>query len=474
MKKITIDPVTRIEGHAKITIDLDDSGKVTNARMHVTQLRGFEKFCVGRPFTEMPSLTARTCGICPVSHLISASKACDMILAVKPPHTGRQLRRVINLAQIMQSHALNFFHLSSPDLLLGFDAPKEDRNIFNLIKTHPDIARNGIGLRAFGQKIIEQLGGKRIHPGWIVPGGVSHKLEPEIKDWILKGIPEQIKVTRDILDWFKKEIKNFNEEIRTFANYPTLFLGLVNDNGELEHYDGKVRVMDHIGKIVADKLDPREYQSYIGEAVEEDSYLKSPFYKPFGYPNGVYRVGPLARLNIADRCGTPIADEEHAEFKSLERGPILSSFFYHYARLIEIIYCLEKIEMILKTDDILDPHIRSFAEPNRLEGIGMSEAPRGTLMHHYRIDENGLITFANLIIASGNNNLAMNHGVYQVAKHFIDGNNITDGALNRVEAVIRAFDPCLSCSTHAIGKMPLMLELRDSNKKIVDIKTRGI
>ncbi len=472
MKKIVIDPITRIEGHAKITINLDDNGVVESARMHVTQLRGFEKFCEGRPFTEMPSLTARTCGICPVSHLISSSKACDMILAVKPPHTARQLRRVINLAQILQSHALNFFHLSSPDLMLGFDAKMEERNIFGLMNSHPEAARNGIRLRAFGQKIIEALGGKRIHPGWIVPGGVSHKLEPEIKDWIISESPEMLKIAVDTLNWFKKQFGRFTEEIRAFSNYPTLFLGLVNEKGELDHYDGKMRFIDANGNILADQIEARDYQKYIGEAVEDDSFLKSPFYKPLGYEKGVYRVGPLARLNVADSCGTKIADEELAEFKSLSRGPVLSSFYYHYARLIEIVYCIEKINQILNTDDILDSQIRSFAQPNRREGMGMSEAPRGTLFHHYKIDDNGLITYVNLIIASGNNNLAMNHGVYQVAKAFVDGNNITEGALNRVEAVIRAFDPCLSCSTHAIGAMPMVVELKRKNE-IIDLKTRG-
>jgi NAD-reducing hydrogenase large subunit len=267
-------------------------------------------------------------------------------------------------------------------------------------------------------------------------------------------------------------LDKYQEEARVFANYPTLFLGLVGENGEIEHYDGKVRIIDHTGKIVADKLEPSDYQSYIGESIEEESYLKSPYYKPHGYPKGVYRVGPLARLNIADKLGTPIAEEEFAEFKQIERGPILSSFYYHYARLIEIVYGLERIEQLLNDEDILSPHIRARAEPNRFEGVGMSEAPRGTLIHHYKIDQNGLIEWVNLIIASGNNNLAMNHGVEQAAKRFVDGNNITEGALNRVEAVIRAFDPCLSCSTHALGKMPMKIELYDADGVLVDEKSR--
>ncbi|MDR3347076.1 MAG: Ni/Fe hydrogenase subunit alpha [Helicobacteraceae bacterium] len=474
MKTITINPVTRIEGHAKITIRLNDSGAVEGANLHVTQFRGFEKFCQGRPFTEMPSLTARTCGICPVSHLISSSKAADQLLAVSIPRTGANLRRIINLAQIVQSHALNFFHLSSPDLLLGFDCDPKKRNTFGVIEAYPQTAKAGIGIRSFGQRIIERIGGgKRIHPIAIVPGGVRKPLDAQVRLDILAELPTHLKAAQDTLLWFKKSLNKFSEEIRVFANYPTLFLGIVNENGQIDHYDGKVRVIDHTGKIIADKLEPSNYAQYIGEAIEEESYLKSPYYKPYGYPKGVYRVGPLARLNIADSLGTPIAEEEFAEFRSIERGPILSSFHYHYARLIEIIYGLEKISELLNDEEILSPHIRAHAEPNRYEGVGMSEAPRGTLMHHYKIDKNGLIEWVNLIIASGNNNLAMNHGVAQAAKHFVDGANITEGALNRVEAVIRAFDPCLSCSTHALGKMPIEINLIDSSGVLLDQKTRS-
>ncbi|MDR0746652.1 MAG: Ni/Fe hydrogenase subunit alpha [Helicobacteraceae bacterium] len=473
MKTITIDPVTRIEGHAKITIRLNEKGGVADANLHVTQFRGFEKFCQGRPFTEMPSLTARTCGICPVSHLISSSKAADQILAVEIPRTGANLRRIINLAQIVQSHALNFFHLSSPDLLLGFDGDPAKRNIFGVIEKFPDIAKTGIAIRSFGQRIIENIGGgKRIHPIAIVPGGVRKPLEPQVRETILAELPTHLSAARDTLTWFKRDLKKYAEEARVFSNYPTLFLGIVDEEGRIEHYDGKVRIMDASGRIVRDRLEPCDYQSYIGEAVEEESYLKSPYYKPLGYPNGAYRVGPLARLNIADSLGTTIADEEFAEFRLIEHGPVLSSFYYHYARLIEIIYGLERIEQLLRDEEILSPHIRARAEPNHYEGVGMSEAPRGTLIHHYKIDKNGLIEWVNLIIASGHNNLAMNHGIAQAAKHFIDGNNITEGALNRVEAVIRAFDPCLSCSTHALGKMPIEMLLIDADGKLVDRKKR--
>ncbi len=473
-KKIVISPVTRIEGHAKITIDLNKQGDVDDARLHVTQYRGFEKMCEGHPYTEMPALTARTCGICPVSHTISSTKASDNLLAVRPPKAARNLRRIINLAQIIQSHALNFYHLSSPDFVYGFDAAPEDRNIFKLMQTNPDMAKDGITLRAFGQKIIENLGGKRIHPTWIVAGGVSHPITTEQKNEILSQIPQAMQIAQKTLKYFKSNLHRFQKEIDNFASFPSLFMGLVNKKGNLEHYDGFLRFIDSEGKILEDGIDPRFYKDYIGEAVEKDSYLKSPYYKPLGYPNGMYRVGPLARLNVANSCGTPLADEEFERFKNLNNGkPVLNSFYYHYARIIEIIYGIERIEELLNEPETLSHNIRSHASINRNKGVGCSEAPRGTLFHDYDVTNDGIITGVNLIIATGNNNLAMNAGVKQVAKAFVDGNNITDGALNRVEAVIRCFDPCLSCSTHATGIVTSRIEVRDYNKKLVDVIHRS-
>lgn len=472
-RTILIDPVTRIEGHAKITIHLNDAGAVEDAFFHVTQFRGFEKLCEGRPFYEMPSLMARICGICPVSHLMASAKACDALLAVQIPEPAANLRRIMNLAQIVQSHALSFFHLSSPDLLLGLDSDPAQRNIFGVAQNHPTLARDGIRLRQFGQQIIEWLGGKRIHPAWVVPGGVSEPLSVERREQILATIPEARQIAIRTLDWFKTVVDNYREEIRTFANFPSLFMGLVNSkDNSLALYDGHIRITDATGHIIADRLDPADYSAYIEEAVEPWTYLKFPYYKPQGYPGGFYRVGPLARLNIIDKCGTPLADQEWAEFRSLERGAVLSSFHYHYARLIEILYGVERIEELLNTPDIMSKHVRAHAQPNRLEGVGVSEAPRGTLMHHYRIDENGLIQTANLIIATGHNNMAMNRGVKQVARHFIHGEKIEEGMLNRVEAVIRTFDPCLSCSTHAMGKMPMQVELMGPDGRVLDVMKR--
>lgn len=465
---ISIDPVTRIEGHGKITIQLNDKGGVEDARFHVTQLRGFEKFCEGRPFREMPSLTARTCGICPVSHLVASAKACDELLAVRIPQTAVDLRKILNLGQIVQSHALSFFHLSSPDLLLGMDSDPAKRNIFGVLEAHPQMAKDGVRLRKFGQQVIERLAGKRIHPAWINPGGVNTPLSSEVRDEILAEIPEMRELALRTLQWFKPSIEQFREEINTFANFPTLFVALVGPDGELEHYDGDLRVMDADANIINTIRDPYQYSKFIGEAVEADSFLKSPYYMPMGYPDGIYRVGPLARLNIAERCATPLADKELLEFKQMSKEDRQSSFHFHYARLIEVLYGIEKIEQLLSQPNILDTRVQALANVNSTEGVGISEAPRGTLIHHYRVDEYGLITWANLIIATGNNNLAMNQGVSQVAKHFVKGKAITDGMLNRVEAVIRAYDPCLSCSTHAFGQMPLQIQLLDVDGTVVD------
>jgi len=467
-KTIVIDPVTRIEGHSKITIHLDEQGMVEDARFHVTQFRGFEKFCEGRPFAEMPSLMARICGICPVSHLIASAKACDSLLAVTIPPTAEKLRRIFGLAQVTQSHALSLFHLSSPDLLLGMDADPEKRNLFGVLEKEPQLARDGIALRKFGQQIIERLGGKRIHPAWVVPGGVSDPLDQDDRNAILKTIPEALAIAVRSLSWLKSTAERFREEIASFGNFPSLFMGTVKEDGGLTFYDGKIRFVDATGRVVADGLDPKRYFDFLGEKVESWSYLKSAYYKPKGFPDGIYRVGPLARLNVSDTCGTPRADQELAEFHELQRTAVLSSFHYHQARLIEILYCVERLEQLLNDPEILDKHVRALARPNALEGVGAAEAPRGTLFHHYKIDEQGLIRWCNLVIATGQNNLAMNRSVLQVAQHYVKGEKITHGMLNRVEAVIRAYDPCLSCSTHALGQMALQVQLLNSQGAVLD------
>jgi NAD-reducing hydrogenase large subunit len=467
-KTVVIDPVTRIEGHAKISIYLDDAGEVNDARFHVVEFRGFEKFCEGRPFTEMAGITARICGICPVSHLLASAKTGDKILAVKIPIAGEKLRRLMNLAQFTQSHALSFFHLSSPDFLLGWDSDPQTRNVFGLMAADPDLARAGIRLRQFGQQIIELLGARKIHAAWAVPGGVRSPLAEEGRAWIRERLPESRQTIETALNLFKRLLDQFKTEVENFGEFRSLFMGLVSPNGNWEHYGGHLRFMDSDGNIVADGLSEDNYRDFLGEAVETWSYLKFPYYKPLGYPDGIYRVGPLARVNICDRMGVPNADRELIEFRQRAGARVAtSSFFYHYARLLEILACLELIEELVNDDDIASKRCRADAGVNQLNAVGVSEAPRGTLFHDYQVDENGLIEKVNLIIATGQNNLAMNKTVSQIAKHYIHNNDIAEGFLNRVEAGIRCFDPCLSCSTHAIGQMPLQIELVAADGTII-------
>ncbi|MCB2217831.1 Ni/Fe hydrogenase subunit alpha [Desulfofustis glycolicus] len=471
-RTVTIDPVTRIEGHAKITIHLDDNGAVEDVRFHVTEFRGFEKFCVGRSFWEMPGITARICGICPVSHLMASAKAGDAILGVKIPPTAEKLRRLMNWAQYVQSHALSFFHLSAPDLLLGMDSDPATRNIVGLVATYPDVAKNGIRLRQIGQEIIRILGGKSVHPSWTVPGGVRQPLQADDRDTIKRLLPDAFDIIELALDLLKECFEAHTGDIESFGHFPSLFAGLVTPEGGLEHYDGLLRVMDADGKLLEDGIDPAEYRNIFEEAVEPWSYLKFPYYKPLGYEGGagMYRVGPLARINICDFIGTARADRELRQFRRLgERGkPIISSFHYHYARLIEILFALEKIEEAVESDDITSTRVRSEAGVNQLVGVGVSEAPRGTLFHEYHVDENGILQKANLIVATGHNNLAMNKTVRQIAERYVTDATIDEGILNRIEHGIRMYDPCLSCSTHAVGQMPLEVRLLGRDGTLLD------
>ncbi|MGE3821679.1 MAG: Ni/Fe hydrogenase subunit alpha, partial [Isosphaeraceae bacterium] len=447
------------EGHAKNTVYLGDAGQVSDAQYHVTEFRGFEKFCEGRPFFEMAGLTARICGICPVSHLMASAKTGDAILAVAIPPAAEKLRRLMNLAQIVQSHALSFFHLSSPDLLLGFDSDPASRNVFGVIRAEPELARRGIRLRQFGQEIIEILGGRKIHPAWAVPGGVRSSLSREGRDHVKARIPEALETAQIALGKFKGLLDTFREEAEVFGNFPTLFMGLVADDGSWEHYGGRIRFVDASGAIVADKLEASAYQTFTAEMVQGNSYLKSPYYRPMGFPDGIYRVGPLARLNVCTRMNVDLADAELREYRDRFPPPVHAGFVYHYARLIEILGAIEHIARLVDDPDLMSAHVRAEAGVNQLEAVGVSEAPRGTLFHHYRVDENGLIRKVNLVIATGQNNLAMNRAMLQIARHYVKGPEIPEGVLNRLEAGIRTFDPCLSCSTHAVGMMPLHVRL---------------
>ncbi|PSH04740.1 MAG: Ni/Fe hydrogenase subunit alpha [Acidobacteria bacterium] len=468
MKQLTINHVSRIEGHAKISIHLNDEGRVTSTQLHITQLRGFEKFTEGRPFYEMPGITSRICGICPVSHLLASAKACDAILAVKIPTAAHKLREMLHCAQFVQSHALSFFYLSSPDLLLGMDSDPAKRNVIGVIEKHPELARMGIELRKFGLQIIEGLAQERVHPSWVVPGGVNAPMQPQLRERLLSELPGAVASTQQALNFFKSAIASFQEEIDNFGTAPTMYAGTVDRKGSLQIYDGTLRFRNAEGAVVKEGIAAEEYSDYIGEASLRESYLKAPYYKPIGYPQGIYRVGALARLNVADRCGTPKADAELTEFRQRFGYPAHSSFLFHYARLIEVLYALERIGELLNDPQILNPRVRAIAGVNSLDGIGMIEAPRGVLIHHYKVNEDGGIVWANLIVATGHNNLAIGNSIQQVSEHFIDGTKLQEGMLNRVSAVVRAYDPCFSCSTHASGQIAMKIQLVAPDGTVLD------
>jgi NAD-reducing hydrogenase large subunit len=478
-RTVLIDPVTRIEGHAKITLHLDEEGRLCDTRFHVVEYRGFEKFCEGRPFTEMAGITARICGICPVSHLLCAVKTGDKLLGVRVPPAARKLRRLLNLAQLTQSHALSFFHLSSPDFLLGWESDPSRRNIFGLMTADPDLARAGIRLRQFGQRLLELLGGRKIHSAWAVPGGVRAPLSEEARAWVLNSLPEARATAKQALDLFKGLLDGpLQREQAVFGRFPSLFMGLVTPEGMWEHIDGLIRFRGPDGRIVADGLSEDDYASFLGEAVEAWSYLKFPYYKPLGYPEGIYRVGPLARLNVCEAIGTPWADQELTEFRQRAGRVALSSFAYHHARLVEIVACLEAMEGLVADEELRTGRVRARASLNANEAVGVSEAPRGTLFHHYRVDDQGLITRVNLIIATGQNNLAMNRTVHQIARAWLPDPvaadaEIPEAILNRIEAGIRCFDPCLSCSTHAAGQMPLEVTLLSASGRVLAKRRRA-
>ncbi len=467
-RKIFISPVTRIEGHANITIELDDNGNVSDALFHVNEFRGFEKFCEGRMYTEMPTITPRICGICPTSHTLASVKACEMIQGIQPTYTANLLRRLMHIGQNLSSHALSFFHLSSPDFLLGYDSDPAKRNILGIAEKFPDIAVRGIRLRKFGQELSERITGKKIHIMGIVPGGMAYPLTEENRKALLEWIPEAIETVQLGINIIKKFHEDNPEMVASFANSPTLYLGTVGPGGEHELYDGKLRFMDGDGIILQDQLDPAKYLDFIAERSVNWSYLKYPYYKPYGFDKGFYRVGPLARLNVCSRMKTPLAQEEFEKFKHMSGGkPVHGTFYYHYTRLIEALSDVEDAERILNDPEVTSLHIQHHGRWNYAEGIGSSEAPRGTLFHHYKTDETGKLLKVNLLIATGQNNPSMNRSVLEVAKQYVKGDDIKEGMLNRVESTIRCYDPCLSCSTHALGQMPMVIEVRDRKGELV-------
>jgi NAD-reducing hydrogenase large subunit len=419
-------------------------------------------------YTEMPIITPRICGICPISHSIASVKACEMIQGLQPAYTGNLLRKLLHIGQNISSHALSFFHLSSPDFLLGYDSDPAARNIIGLAGKFPDIALRGIRLRKFGQEISERITGKKIHIAGIAPGGMAFPLTETNRKALLAWIPEAM----DTVQMGIGIIKKFHEEnahlVNSFATSPTLYLGTVGPDGQHELYDGKLRFVNGEGVILQDQIDPANYLDYIAERSVSWSYLKYPYYKPLGFDAGFYRVGPLARLNVATRMRNPLAREEFRKFKALGDGkPVHGTFFYHYARLIEALSSIEEAEKLLNDPEVTSKNIQTQGRWNYSEGIGSTEAPRGTLFHHYKTDETGKLTRVNLLIATGQNNPSMNRSITEVAKQYVHGSDIKEGMLNRVESTIRCYDPCLSCSTHAIGRMPLQVQLFNHDGELI-------
>ncbi len=471
-QKITIEPVTRIEGHAKVTIHLDENGRVGQTYLHINEFRGFEKFCEGRMYFEMPMITPRICGICPVSHHLASAKAGDDLAGTPPPRPASLLRELMHMGQLIQSHGMHFFELAGPDLLLGFDADPAIRNVVGLIQAAPALALKAINLRKFGQEIIRTLGGRKVHPNFAIPGGVNKALKADERDAILAGVDEAIGTIQAGIAIMKDWAAKNQEYIEKFAVFPTGYFGLVTKEGGLELYEGNCRLMDADGKIL-EEFDGRRYLDYIAEHVEDWSYLKFPYYKKMGWPDGVYRVGPLGRLNVAEKIDTPLANEELKSFKALNDGrPVENTLHYHYARLIEALFAAERVKILLDDPDILSTDVLNTRRQFKGEGVGVIEAPRGTLFHHYWADPNGQLLRVNLIVSTGHNNWAMNKAVESVAKMYVDGTKLTEGMLNRVEAAIRAYDPCLSCSTHAVGQMPMIVELHGPQGELLDVLRR--
>lgn len=471
-QKITIEPVTRIEGHAKITIRMKENGDVERAYLHINEFRGFEKFCEGRMVFEMPTITPRICGICPVSHHLAAAKAGDAVMGCPPPRPASLLRDLMHMGQVIQSHGMHFFELAGPDLLLGFDADPATRNVVGLIQANPELALKAVNLRKFGQEIIRILGGRRIHPVFALPGGVNKALTADERATILAGYDEALATTKLGIQIIKDWAENNREDINKFGVFPSGYMSMVTPDNSLELYDGQIRLLDRNGAQL-EKFDGANYLDVIAEHVENWSYLKFPYYKKMGYPEGVYRVGPLGRLNAVDSISTPMANEEFKIFKALNGGkPVENTLYFHYARMIEVLFAVERVKALLEDPDILSNDILNTRHNFQGEGVGVIEAPRGTLFHHYQARENGKLVKVNLIVATGNNNWAMCNAVDSVAKTYLSGHEITEGLLNRVEAAVRAHDPCLSCSTHAVGQMPMIIDVVDPEGNIINTLRR--
>jgi NAD-reducing hydrogenase large subunit len=471
LKRVVIDPVSRVEGHGKVTLLLDENNKVQQARLHIVEFRGFEKFIQGRPYWELPVLVQRLCGICPVSHHLAAAKAIDQLVGVDPanlPISATKQRRLLHFGQTLQSHALHFFHLSSPDLLFGFESDISKRSVVAVLNEYPDIGLQGVKLRKYGQEVIRMVSGKRVHGTGAIAGGMNKALSKEERDYLLTDVDQIIEWANASVALVKKVHCSNLPYYDDFGTIRTNYLGMVQPDGALELYHGGLRVKDTEGKTLFDHIDYCKYNDYIHEEVRSWSYMKFPYLTAIGKENGWYRVGPLARVNNCDYINTPLAEAARVEFKAHSGEAMVHSMLaFHWARLIEVLHCAESIKELLHDSDILRLDEPAKGE-RRFEGIGVIEAPRGTLFHHYQVDENDIVTKANLIVSTTSNNMGMNESVRQIAAEYLSGQELTEPLLNNLEVAIRAYDPCLSCATHAVGKMPLHLELVNAKGEMID------
>jgi len=473
LRRVAIDPVSRVEGHGKVTLLLDENDRVHQVRLHIVEFRGFEKFVQGRPYWEAPVMVQRLCGICPVSHHIAASKAMDMIVGATLTPTAEKVRRLMHYGQILQSHALHFFHLCSPDLLFGFDSDVAKRNIAGIAAAYPDIARQGVLLRKYGQEVIRVTAGKRIHGTGSIPGGVNKNVSIEERNYLLLDIERTIAWSREAVDIARKLFEQNLDLYNNFGTFKTHTLNLVRADGALDLYHGGLRARDMDGKTLFDHYDYRHYWDVIFEDVKPWSYMKFPFLRSLGPEAGWYRVGPLSRVTQCDFIPTPLAEEQRKAFMAFNGGSATGATLgFHWARMIEMLHAAEVIQELLLDPDLQGNDLVNIGKRQE-RGVGVIEAPRGTLIHHYKVDEHDQIVRCNLIVSTTHNNQAMNEAIRQVARQYLDGRKLTEGLLNHIEVAIRAFDPCLSCATHALGRMPLEVELLDVEGERVDVLTRS-
>jgi NAD-reducing hydrogenase large subunit len=473
LRRIAIDPVSRVEGHGKVTLLLDENDRVHQVRLHIVEFRGFEKFIQGRPYWEAPVMVQRLCGICPVSHHIAASKAMDMIVGATLTPTAEKVRRLMHYGQILQSHALHFFHLSAPDLLFGFDSDVAKRNIVGIAAAYPEIAKQGVLLRKYGQEVIRVTAGKRIHGTGSIPGGVNKNVSAEERDYLLKDIGQIVAWSREAVAMARRLFEQNLDLYNNFGRFEAHTLNLVRADGALDLYHGGLRARDMNGGTLFDHYDYSHYWDVIFEDVKPWSYMKFPFLRSLGPETGWYRVGPLSRVTQCDFIPSPLAEAQRKEFMAFDTGRAAgATLAFHWARMIEMLHAAEVIHELLLDPDLQGNDLVSIGKRQE-RGVGVIEAPRGTLIHHYKVDDNDQIIRCNLIVSTTHNNQAMNEAIRQVARQYIDGRKLTEGLLNHIEVAIRAFDPCLSCATHALGKMPLEVELLDAEGSRVDMLTRA-